>query len=54
VKNGKSSEPMNINLEIIKYGGRKVLVFETTLLSKILHKDSIPKRTENRLFDSDT
>jgi hypothetical protein len=43
MKNGKSPGPGNINLELIKYGGRKVLVLVTKLLNKILQGDHIPQ-----------
>jgi hypothetical protein len=41
--NGKSPGPVNINLELIKCGGRKLLALVTKLLNKILHGDNIPQ-----------
>jgi hypothetical protein len=43
VKNGKSPGPGNINLELIKYGGRKFLMLVTELLNNILQRDDIPQ-----------
>jgi hypothetical protein len=43
MKNGKCPGPGNINLELIKYGGRKVLALVTKLLNKILQGDNIPQ-----------
>jgi hypothetical protein len=42
MKNGKSPGPGNINLELIKYGGRKALMTVTKLI-KILQGDNIPQ-----------
>jgi hypothetical protein len=41
--NGKSPGPGNINLELIKYGGKKVLTMVTKLINKILQGDNIPQ-----------
>jgi hypothetical protein len=41
--NGKSPGPGSINLELIKYGGRKVLAFVMKLLNKILQGNNIPQ-----------
>jgi hypothetical protein len=41
--NGKSPGPGNINLELIKHGGTKVLALVTKLLNKILQGDNIPQ-----------
>jgi hypothetical protein len=46
MKNGKSPGPGNINLELIKYGGRKALTMVTKLIKKILHGDNIPQETK--------
>jgi hypothetical protein len=43
IKNKKSAGPGNINLELVKYGGRKVLSLVTKLLYKILQGDNIPQ-----------
>jgi hypothetical protein len=43
MKNGKSPGPGNINLELIKYGRRKVLKLVTKLLNKILQGNNIPQ-----------
>jgi hypothetical protein len=43
MKNGKSPGPWDINLELVKYGGRKVLTPVTKLLNKILQGDNIPQ-----------
>jgi hypothetical protein len=43
MKNGKSPGPGNINLELIKYGGRKALTMVTRLINKILQGGSIPQ-----------
>jgi hypothetical protein len=43
MKNGKSPGPGNINLELIKYGGRKALTLVTKLINKILQGDNIPQ-----------
>jgi hypothetical protein len=43
MKNGKSPGPGNINLELTKYGGKKVLKLVTKLLNKILQGDNIPQ-----------
>ena len=42
-KNGKSPGPGSINLELLKYGGDKIVKLITRLFNKILHGDSIPK-----------
>jgi hypothetical protein len=54
VKNGKSPGPGNINLELIKYDGRKVLVLVTKLLNKTLQGDINPREIKNRIFDTYT
>jgi hypothetical protein len=43
MKIGKSPGPGNINLELIKYGGKKVLTLVTKLLNKILQGDNNPQ-----------
>jgi hypothetical protein len=40
--NGKSPGPGNINLELIKHVGRKILALVTQLLNKTLQGDNIP------------
>jgi hypothetical protein len=46
ITNGKSSGPGNINLELIKYGGKKVSVMVIKLLNKILQGDNTPQGME--------
>jgi hypothetical protein len=43
MKSAKSPEPGNINLALIKYGERNVLMQVTQLLNKISQGDSIPQ-----------
>jgi hypothetical protein len=43
MKNLKSPGFGNINLALIKYGGRKVLSLVTKLLNKILQGDNVPR-----------
>jgi hypothetical protein len=43
MKNVKFPGPGNINLESIKYGGRKALTMVTKLINKILRGDNIPQ-----------
>jgi hypothetical protein len=43
MKNCKTPGPGNMNLELIKYGGRKALTMVTKLIKKILQGDNIPQ-----------
>jgi hypothetical protein len=43
MENGTSPGPGNLNLELIKYGKRKILRLVTKLLNEILKGDNIPQ-----------
>lgn len=53
IKNVKSPGPGNINLELIKFGGRNVLALVIKLLHKILLRGNIPQEINYSTFDAD-
>jgi hypothetical protein len=41
-KNGKADEPGSVYLEMLKYGGNKIIILHTKLYRKIIQGGKIP------------